>query len=63
MNATFASNALYEPVSEGRYEVEAAVNAVVDDVTSVEAALVAEEPLELLIDVLDYRLWRGIGLL
>lgn len=44
------------PVSEWRYEVEAAVHPVVHDVSSVQSALITEVALELIIDVLDDRL-------
>lgn len=45
-----------EPVAEGRDEVEAAVHPVVRDVASVQPALVAQEALKLVLDVLDDRL-------
>jgi len=41
------------PVSKRRYEVEAAVHPVVHDVSSVQAALVVQVLLELIVDVLD----------
>lgn len=41
------------PVAEWRDEVEAAVNSVVDDVPAVEAALVVEVALKLVVDVAD----------
>lgn len=41
------------PVSEWRYEVEAAVHPVVHNVSSVQSTLVAEVALKLIIDVLD----------
>lgn len=41
------------PVPEGGNEVEAAVHPVVDDVPPVQAALVVQVPLELLVDVAD----------
>lgn len=42
------------PVAEGRDEVEAAVDSVVLDVPSVQAALVSEVLLKLLVDVVFY---------
>ena len=44
------------PVAEGRYEVEAAVNSVVLDVSSVQAALISEVLFKLLVDVVLYLL-------
>ena len=41
------------PVSEGRDEVEAAVHPVVHYVSSVQAALIVEVSLKLIVDVLD----------
>lgn len=41
-------------MTERRYKVETAVNAIVHNVASVQAALVAQEALVLLIDVLEY---------
>ena len=39
-----------------RDEVEAAVDAIVDNVAAVQSTFIAQESLELVVDVLDYRL-------
>lgn len=49
----------HSPVSEGRDKVEAAVHPVVHDVPPVQAALVVQVPLKLLVDVGDDRLETG----
>ena len=41
------------PVSKGRYEVEAAVNSVVHDVSAVQTTLIMQVALKLIINVLD----------
>lgn len=43
-------------MSKRRYEVKAAMYAIVHDITSVQTALIAQESLELFVDVLNYRL-------
>lgn len=42
------------PVSPWSYKIEAAMNPIVGNVASIQAALVVEEPLELVIDVFEY---------
>lgn len=44
------------PMSKRRDEVKAAVNSVVNDVSAVQAALVMQVSLELIINILDDRL-------
>lgn len=43
-------------MSKRRYEIKAAMYAVVDDITTIETALVSQEPFELLIYILYNRL-------
>lgn len=49
------------PVAEGRDEVQAAVHPVVLDVLAVQATLISEILLELLVDVFCHRLPAGRG--
>ena len=46
----------YQPMAGGIDEVEAAVNSVVDDVSSVQPTLILKVPLKLVIDVANHRL-------
>lgn len=48
--------AAFVPVAEGRDEVQAAMHAIVLDVLAVQATLVSEVLLELLVDVVRHRL-------
>jgi hypothetical protein len=43
-------------VSRRRNEIEATMNSIIDDVAAIQSALVAQESLELIVDVLNDRL-------